>query len=86
MGQLVAFYAEGGCTARDLNFVERLATLYALAVQRARSDTALRECVERFRAVTDSLGAPIYVADAETHKLLLVNEHTGSEFGAGVHL
>jgi PAS domain S-box-containing protein len=41
----------------------------------------LSESEERFRAVTDSMEALIYVADMKTHEILFVNEYTRRLFG-----
>ena len=55
VGQIALANAPRPYTQRDLDFVSRLASLYALAIQRQRARMALRASEQRYRLLFDSL-------------------------------
>ncbi len=55
VGQIALANAPRSYTQRDLNLVARLASLYALAIQRQRAKMALRASEQRYRLLFDSL-------------------------------
>ncbi len=55
VGQVALANAPRDYTQRDLNFVARLASLYALTIQRQRAKMALRASEQRYRLLFDSL-------------------------------
>ncbi len=65
LGQIALANSPGGYTDRDLGAVERLAELYALAVQRVRTEAALRESEERTRLLLDSTAEGIFGLDLD---------------------
>jgi signal transduction histidine kinase len=54
---------------------QRIVELETPEVERRRTEDALRESHERFRAVMDSLGVGVYVADMTTYEILFLNRH-----------
>ncbi|NBD36754.1 MAG: PAS domain S-box protein [Chloroflexi bacterium] len=55
VGQIALANSSRLYTQRDLNFVSRLASLYALTIQRQRAKMALRASEQRYRLLFDSL-------------------------------
>lgn len=55
VGQVALANSPRSYTQRDLNLVARLASLYALAIQRQRAKMALRASEQRYRLLFDSL-------------------------------
>ena len=49
--------------------------------ERRTAEKALKEAHERFLTVLDGVDADIYVADMETHEILLTNKHMQDSFG-----
>ncbi|MBI9082758.1 MAG: response regulator [Desulfobacterales bacterium] len=49
--------------------------------ERRTAEEALKESHERFLAVLDGVDADIYVADMETHEILLTNRHMKDSYG-----
>ncbi len=65
MGQIALANPGRDYTARDLSALERLASLYALAVQRSRSEAALRESEQRYRMLFESAADAVFLQDLE---------------------
>lgn len=56
-------------TQRDLDFVERLASVYALAVERKHAEDALRDSEERFRELFHSVNDAIFLTPIDENGL-----------------
>jgi PAS domain S-box-containing protein len=69
MGQIALANPTRDYTERDLIALERLASLYALAVQRSRSAAALRESEQRYRTLFESAGDAVFLHDLAGHFL-----------------
>lgn len=65
MGQIALANPTRDYTARDLSALERLASLYALAVQRSRAAAALRESEQRYRMLFESAADAVFLQDLE---------------------
>ncbi|NBD36881.1 MAG: PAS domain S-box protein, partial [Chloroflexi bacterium] len=65
MGQIALANPGRDYTERDLIALERLASLYALAVQRSRSEAALRESEQRYRTLFESAGDAVFLHDLD---------------------
>ena len=73
MGQIALANPTRDYTERDLSALERLASLYALAVQRSRSAAALRESEQRYRMLFESAADAVFLQDLAGN-LLDVNQ------------
>jgi PAS domain S-box-containing protein len=66
---------------QDLAVVERLATLYALAVHRSRAEMALRESEETYHNLFEYANDAIFIVDPETRRFLDVNQNAARRLG-----
>ncbi len=80
VGQVALANSDRDYDEEDLALVERLASLYALAIQRKQAEEALRESEEKFRTLLEGAPAAIVIAD-ETGQIELVNAATEKMFG-----
>ncbi|MFP4393920.1 MAG: MASE3 domain-containing protein [Anaerolineales bacterium] len=69
MGQIALANPTRDYMERDLSALERLASLYALAVQRSRSAAALRESEQRYRMLFESAADAVFLQDLTGHFL-----------------
>lgn len=60
-------------TADDANFVQAVANLIAMTVERARADASLRESEARFRQLAENIREVSWLADAENGRILYVS-------------
>lgn len=81
MGQVAVANADRDYTEQNLTLIERLAGLYAIAVQRWRMEKSLRESEERFAAFMDHLPAAAFIKDDQS-RLVYVNKYLEDHFNA----
>lgn len=65
----------------EQRLIEGAAHLAALAIERKRSEDALRESEERYRGLFDHNPLPSWVFDIETQQFLAVNESAVQKYG-----
>ncbi len=82
VGQIAIANRDTDYTDDDLKLIERLATIFALAIQRQHSDEALRESENRLRKMLHSVQAGILLIDNDTHEIVDVNEAALEMIGA----
>src|SRR6202521_3094916 len=72
---------ENAYDTRDLEFLSSVGGHIALAIERRRSEDALRKNEEMFRLLFNYSPLPTWVIDQETLKFLQVNEATVRQYG-----
>ena len=72
LGQVALANAPQGYTHQDLEAVERLVDLYALAIERERETQALKESEEKYRVLTEASLTGIFIQ--QDGKYVFVNE------------
>ncbi|HSJ59092.1 MAG TPA: PAS domain S-box protein [Anaerolineae bacterium] len=65
MGEIVLANSDRDYTEFDLELVQRLASLYAVAIQRSHTEQALRESEQRFRSLMESAPDAMLLIDAQ---------------------
>jgi two-component system cell cycle sensor histidine kinase/response regulator CckA len=65
MGQIALDTSTRDYEARDLEALERLASLFAIALERQQAEEALREKEERFRSLVEAISDLVWETDAE---------------------
>lgn len=65
VGQVTVANANRDYTLEDLHLIERLASLYAIAIQRNWADERIRESQERYRSLYESIPGGVIVHDAD---------------------
>ncbi|MFW9909624.1 MAG: PAS domain S-box protein [Candidatus Thorarchaeota archaeon] len=65
VGQIALSNAKNDYTDRDLEAIERLGKLYAIAINRKRAEDALIESEERHRTLVQSMHELVFVYDSE---------------------
>jgi len=80
IGQVALANKPGGFGQRDLRLVERLADLFALAIERERSSQLLERSELRFRTLVEHIGEGVGVVDAE-ERFLFANTAAERIFG-----
>ena len=73
LGQVAIANAERDYTGRDLKVVERLADLYAIAIQHQRAEENIRQQHVFLNNVIESLPHPFYVIDANDYTIKVAN-------------
>jgi signal transduction histidine kinase len=73
VGQVALANAESDYTERDLALVERLASLYALALQRRRAEEQVVQQKEMLERTLESLTHPFYVVNADDYTIEVAN-------------
>ncbi len=81
VGQIALANPDRDYTEQDLAVVERLATLYALAVHRSRAEMALRESEETYHNLFEYANDSIFIVDPETRRFLDVNQNAARRLG-----
>ncbi|HWZ97207.1 MAG TPA: PAS domain S-box protein [Candidatus Dormibacteraeota bacterium] len=72
---------ENAYDQRDLEFIDSVGGHIALAIERRRSEEALRKSESMFRLLFSRTPLPKWVFDMETGKFLLVNEAATKQYG-----
>ena len=80
VGQVAVANSERDYAERDLRLIERLAVLYALALERKEAEEALRESEERYRDLVER--SPNAMAVHSQERVLFVNSAGVELFGA----
>jgi PAS domain S-box-containing protein len=80
VGQVALANSDRDYSKRDLALIERLASLYALAIQRKQVEEALRESEEKFRILLESAPAAIVIT-SEAGQITLINAAAEEMFG-----
>jgi PAS domain S-box-containing protein len=65
VGQVTVANADRDYTLGDLHLIERLASLYAIAIQRNWTDEKIRESQERYRGLYESIPGGVIVYDGK---------------------
>ena len=73
VGQISVANAERDYSERDLQALERLAVIYALAIRRKQAEDALREEEKRFRTLFEGSPDAIFLTDSKTGRILDAN-------------
>jgi PAS domain S-box-containing protein len=81
VGQVALANADRDYGERELELVERLAALYALAIQRQRTESALRRSEHKYRNLFEHANDSIFIVDPETLRFLEVNEKAAQRLG-----
>ncbi len=81
MGQVALANSDRDYGEQDLALIERLADLYAMAIQRQRMEEHLRESQEQFTAFMDHLPAAAFIKD-DQFRLVYVNKYLEDYFNA----
>ncbi|MDS4041858.1 MAG: PAS domain S-box protein [Candidatus Competibacter sp.] len=81
VGQVVLANSDRDYGEQDLALIERLADLYAMAIQRKRMEEHLRESQEQFTAFMDHLPAAAFIKDDQS-RLVYVNKYLEDYFNA----
>jgi PAS domain S-box-containing protein len=64
LGQIALVTSRRDYQARDLDALERLASLFAIALERQQAEEALREKEERFRSLVEAISDLVWETDA----------------------
>jgi len=80
VGQLSVANKDSNYTADDQELLERLATIYALALQRQRAEDSLRESEVKFRTLFNDASDAVFIHDLDFN-FLEVNEVTCAQCG-----
>ncbi len=80
VGQIALANSDHEYTERDLALVERMATLYAIAIQRKRAEDALHESEQKYRTIVDTANEGIWTLDA-SGITSYVNSHMAQMLG-----
>ncbi len=83
VGQIAVANAERDYTIGDLYVIERLASLYAIAIQRNWADEKIRESQERYRGLYEAIPGGVVVHDREG-MIIEVNPGAAAIFGLEV--
>lgn len=81
VGQVALVNSDRDYDERDLAQIERLADLYAMAIQRKRMEEHLRESQEQFNAFMDHLPAMAFIKDNQFRHIYL-NKYLRERFDA----
>lgn len=81
VGQIALANPARDYTEQDLAVVERLATLYALAIHRSRAEMALRESEETYHNLFEYANDSIFIVEPETRRFLDVNQNAARRLG-----
>ncbi|MFO1422618.1 MAG: PAS domain S-box protein [Candidatus Competibacteraceae bacterium] len=81
VGQVALANSDRDYGEQDLALIERLADLYAMAIQRKRMEEHLRESQEQFTAFMDHLPAAAFIKDDQS-RLVYVNKYLEDYFNA----
>ncbi len=80
IGQIALANSTRDYTDKDLNLIERLASVYAIAIDRKRIENRLREGQERLQLIMDNSTAPIYIKN-EKGQYIMFSKDFESIFG-----
>ncbi len=75
------YHIENAYDIRDLEFLSSVGGHIALAIERRRSEEALRKNEEMFRLLFSYNPLPTWVIDKETRRFLEVNDAAGQQYG-----
>ncbi len=74
LGAFGLYYREPGSpTPKQQNIIAQFAHIASIAIERARTEEALRESEERFRRMADTIPEVIWITDLEPEKVLYVS-------------
>jgi PAS domain S-box-containing protein len=73
VGQIALANADRDYTDEDLSLVQRLATLYALAVQRIQAEEALQESEDRFRQLAENISKVFWIGSPDWNEVMYVS-------------
>ncbi|MBF0487694.1 MAG: PAS domain S-box protein [Nitrospirae bacterium] len=74
IGQIALANSAKDYTERDLSIVERLASIYAVAIERKELDNKLKESEQRFRTIFEKAPIGAAITEADTGNFIQVND------------